>query len=233
MQEKNDAPLQRIGHGVAANKATCAVVSTFGALAALAGIEHGVGEILQGASAPGSMFFASWPGSSFFHVVAGEPAMSLVPSFLASGVLSILLSIGFFVWTVFFHRVRLASLVTILLSVVLLLIGGGFGPPLLGILVGLAGTSTNSKLAGWRKRIPVVVRSVLGMLWPWILALSIANWLLVLPGLMLIDLGVGIRNPESVVPGVTLCAFAGLLLSILTGLAKDSSAAPFGEKPSP
>jgi hypothetical protein len=38
-------------------------VSTFGALAGLAGIEHGIGEVLQGNIAPEGPVVLSWPGS--------------------------------------------------------------------------------------------------------------------------------------------------------------------------
>jgi len=38
-------------------------VSTFGALAGLADIEHGIGEILQGNVAPEAIMFLSWSDS--------------------------------------------------------------------------------------------------------------------------------------------------------------------------
>jgi len=41
-------------------------VSTLGALMGLAGIEHGIGETLQGNIAPDGMMILSWPGSAFF-----------------------------------------------------------------------------------------------------------------------------------------------------------------------
>lgn len=40
--------------------ATRVTVSTFGALAGLAGIEHGIEEILQGNIAPGGFVIKSW-----------------------------------------------------------------------------------------------------------------------------------------------------------------------------
>ena len=47
--------------------ATRIVVSAFGALAALAGLEHGVGEFVQGWVAPSSVM--SWPDTAGFEVV--------------------------------------------------------------------------------------------------------------------------------------------------------------------
>ena len=53
----------RASAGVApsAGSATRITVSTFGAMAGLAGIEHGIGEILQGGAAPEGVMILSWP----------------------------------------------------------------------------------------------------------------------------------------------------------------------------
>src|SRR6266511_487450 len=77
-------------HGVGATRLT---VSTIGALIALAGVEHGIGEILQGDVAPAGTIIESWPGSEPFRVLAGEPAMTVVPNLLATGVLAVLSSL--------------------------------------------------------------------------------------------------------------------------------------------
>ncbi|HEX6146936.1 MAG TPA: hypothetical protein VF083_09185, partial [Acidimicrobiia bacterium] len=60
--------------------ATRIVVSAFGALAALAGVEHGVGELLQGSVRPSSVVIESWPDTAGFEILSGEPAMTLVPN---------------------------------------------------------------------------------------------------------------------------------------------------------
>ena len=72
--------------------ATKVTISTFGVLAGVAGLEHGIGEILQGTIPPDGIVIESWPGSAFFRIVAGEPAMTIIPSLLVSGLLTILVS---------------------------------------------------------------------------------------------------------------------------------------------
>ncbi len=62
--------------------ATRAFASTFGAIMALAGIEHGIGEVLQGNTTPSGVMIQSWPNSAFFRSVAGEPAMTVIPNLL-------------------------------------------------------------------------------------------------------------------------------------------------------
>ena len=76
--------------------ATRTTVSTFGIMAALAGIEHGIGEILQGNVAPDGIVFLSWPDSAFFDIVGGEPASTLIRNLPVSGILTIFFSSIFF-----------------------------------------------------------------------------------------------------------------------------------------
>lgn len=213
--------LQHREGGAEIRNATRATVSAFGALAGLAGIEHGVGEVLQGNVAPDGVMIESWPGSELFGTLAGEPAMTIVPNLLATGILAILVSLIFLVWaTMFVHR-KHGGLVLILLSVVMLLVGGGFGPPILGVTVGLAATRINAPLRLRRTYLSDGWRRFLANLWPWSLVAGLIAWLSLLPGTVLLDHFFGVRNPELVVPVLTLSAFGLLLLTIFAGFARD------------
>lgn len=127
---------------------TRVTVSTFGTLAGLEGIEHGIGEVLQSNSAPEALVILSWPGLEAFRILAGEPAMTIVPNLLATGIVAIAVSLVFLVWVTVFVQRRHGGLILVLLSVAMLLLGGGFGPPILGVIVGLAATRINAPL-GW------------------------------------------------------------------------------------
>jgi hypothetical protein len=200
--------------------ATRAAVSVFGGLVTgLGGVEHGIGEALQGSVAPAGLVFPSWPGAEFFHSVAGEPAMSLVPNLLASGLLTILVSLGFLVWAIGFPHRKSGGPVLLGLSVVLLLVGGGFGPPLLGIIVGITATLAGPRAGSFRP--PTSLGRALGALWPWIFGAAIAAWLLVIPGTQLLDRVFGVRGLEAAVPVFIFLAFATLGLVIVTALARD------------
>jgi len=146
------------------NNATKAAVSAMSAYVAMAGIEHGVGEIVQGNVRPDGMVIMSWKDPAF-SVVAGEPAMTVVPSLLVSGILSILVSLVFLVWGIRFVQRKHGGLVLILLSIILLLVGGGFAPPVLGIILGAAGTKVNSTWGSWSSRRPGWLRRFLGRAW--------------------------------------------------------------------
>ena len=108
-------------------------IAAVDAVAGAAGIEHGGGAILQGNVAPAGVFIESWPDAPAYEILSGEPAMALVPNLLASGVLTVLVSLVLVVWSVRYVGWPRGGLVLIGISVVLLLVGGGFGPPILGL----------------------------------------------------------------------------------------------------
>ena len=202
------------------NRATRIAVSTFGALAAVAGFEHGVGEVLQGNTAPDGVFILSWPDAPFFDILAGEPAMTLIPNLLISGILSIIVAVMLGVWAVRYIQRRNGALVLLLLSVVLLLGGGGFGPPLLGLVLTLAATQIRSSLARWRK-LGDGARHKLANLWPWVFGMSLLAWLALFPGISLYDHFIGVADPY-IMNTLALVAFGSLLVTILLGLARDA-----------
>jgi hypothetical protein len=80
------------------DRATRVAVAAVGLLAALAGIEHGIGEILQGWVAPSSVVFESWPDTAGFEILSGEPATSLIPNLALSGLLTVVVAIAVGVW---------------------------------------------------------------------------------------------------------------------------------------
>ena len=164
------------------NHATRAFVSTFGAIMALAGIEHGIGEVLQGNTAPSGVMILSWPSSAFFRNVAGEPAMTVLPNLFVTGILAILLSLALLVWTTLFVRRKHGALVMILIAIAMLLAGGGIFPPILAILIGIVASRIHSPLTGWRTHLSPGARQFLGSLWPWSFAACIIAWSLMFAG---------------------------------------------------
>jgi hypothetical protein len=200
--------------------ATKVTVSTFGAIVGLVGIEHGIGEALQGNIAPSGLVVLSWPRSEFFRILAGEPAMTVVPNLLVTGILAIFVSLVFLVWTTVFVERKNAGLVLILLSIVMLLVGGGFGPPMLGIIVGAAATRINAPLTWWRAHLSVSLRRFLGQVWPWSLVACVIAWLLLFPGISVLAYFLGVNDP-SLIPVVFFSAFGVLLLTVFSGFARD------------
>jgi large exoprotein involved in heme utilization and adhesion len=79
----------------------------------------------------------AWPE---LKALAGEPAMTIVPSFLVSGVLTIIFGLLVAICAAKFVQRKNGGLVLILLSIIMLLVGGGLFPPLFGVAAGIIGT---------------------------------------------------------------------------------------------
>ncbi len=203
------------------SRATKLFVLVMSLVTGLMGIEHGLGEVLQGNVAPAAWVFPSWPNSAWFEILAGEPAMSVIPNLLVSGILSIFFSLLFIAWVILFVGRRNMGLVMVLLSFAMLLVGAGFGPPLVGILTSIVAFKVNSPLAWWHRR-AAGPRRFLSVLWPYLFILNLLAWLLMFPGSLLIDHFLGISNPELFVPVVFVIDMAAFWLTAVSGLAQDS-----------
>ena len=156
-------------------RATKTVATWLGVVAGLAGFEHGYYEILQGSTKPAGIVFASWgppcdPGK-IWH--ACEPAMSILSNFLMIGILTVLLSMAVIVCSAWFVQRKHGGLVLIALSIALLLSGGGFFPPVISLVGGLAGIKINKPLSGQ----PGSITRLAARLWPWPLVIFLV-WVL-------------------------------------------------------
>jgi MFS family permease len=113
---------------------------------------------------------------------ACEPAMTIIPSYLISGAVAILVSIIVIIWAAAFVQRKHGGLILIVLSILQLIVGGGFIPVVYGIIAGIAGTRIHKPLTWWRNHLPVHTRSFLAALWPWSLVAfmlwSSAEWIL-------------------------------------------------------
>ena len=146
--------------------ATRVTASVLGVYAGLLGIEHGIFEIGQGNKAPlNLMINAIGPPcqpEAVWH--ACFPALALIPNFLVTGIVAILVSLSILVFgSRFVHR-KNGGLVLLLLSLLLLPVGGGFVPAFVGVSAGIAGTRIDNQ-PKWKPA------PFLANLWPWALGL--------------------------------------------------------------
>jgi hypothetical protein len=111
--------------------------SAIGVFAGLGGASHGPGEMLQGNVAPNSLVIEAWPELT---ALQGEPAMTIIPSFLVSGILTVIVGVLVAVWAAKFVQRKNGGIILILLSIILLLVGGGLFPPVFGVAAGLIAT---------------------------------------------------------------------------------------------
>jgi hypothetical protein len=121
---------------------TIAVASILGIFAGVAGASHGPGEILQGNIAPTGIIIEAWPALT---LLAGEPAMTLIPSFSVSGTVTIILGLAVTIWAATRIQGENGALVLILLSTMMLFVGGGLLPPVFGVVAGIIGARVRQK----------------------------------------------------------------------------------------
>lgn len=197
-----------------------AVASTFGVLAGLGGIWHGIGEILQGNVAPDGVVIESWTQGPIATNMGGEPGMTIVPNLLITGVLCIVVSLAVVVWAAAFVQRKKGGLVLVILSITMLLVGGGFGPPIIGILAGVAGVGINAPLTWWRTHLPVHVRQFLAGLWPWVFGICAVSGVLLVIGSLILVYFFRVNNPDFFVMNFFFTVLA-LLFTIITAVAYD------------
>jgi hypothetical protein len=201
-------------------KATRVLISTFGALVGLIGIEHGSGEVLQGNAAPSGIMILSWPGSAFFQVLGGEPALTIIPDLLITGILAILFSLAYLVWAILFIQRKHGGLILILLSIAMLLFGGGIFPPVFGIILGAAATRINAPLTSWPYHLPTGLHQILERMWPWLYGACVTSWLGMFPGMPILSYFFGVYD-TTLIFTLLICMFGFLLLASLAASARD------------
>lgn len=199
------------------------LIATFGSFVGLTGIEHGLGEILQGNTAPAGIMIRSWPDSDFFRILGGEPAMTIVPNLLFTGILAVLISLFFMLWSLRMAGRRHGGLVLMLAAIPMLLFGGGIFPPVLGFLIGAAATRLDASPHWWWDHLSTGFRELLERLWPWTYGACVLAWLAMFPGIPLLNHFFGVSS-DSLILTILAGMFAFLLLSGITGAAHDLQA---------
>jgi hypothetical protein len=195
-------------------------VQVFGVIAAAAGIEHGVGELRQGAIPPPALVFQSWPDTPAFEVLAGEPALTLLPDLRLAGVATILVSLALAAWAVAYTRTPRAALGLAGIALVLLVVGGGFGPPLVGAITGFVAALPAAREGGAATRL-------LARASGWALAVAASSYLALVPGVPLLHEFAGFEN-DMLTYGLMALAFGGLALALAAARARDAVTARAG-----
>ena len=200
------------------------MLSTFGLLVGLSGIEHGIGEILQGDIVPSAMIFPSWPDSAFFRVLNGEPALSLIPNLLVTGILATCFSLLFIAGSVGWIQRRYSGWILIGLAIVMLFTGGGVFPPVFGILVGLGAIRRESRPEKSPSLPMTAPARILAGLWPWLFTASLLSWFAMLPGVPALDHFFGVQNTALILL-LLVCMFGFLLLAWYAAGVRDRNVA--------
>lgn len=149
------------------NHATKTVASTFGVLVGLAGIQHGIFEILQDNVATTDFMIDAIGTEQMFWEYATETALTIIPNFLVTGIFAVIFGLLVTIWSWAFIERKYGALIFGLLSLILWLVGGGFAPILMALFGFLAALKIKSSLSWWRNHLPISLVNILSKLWPW------------------------------------------------------------------
>jgi hypothetical protein len=149
------------------NRATKTLASTFGVLIGLAGIQHGIFEILQGNIATNDFMIDAIGPEQRLWEYATETALTIIPNFLITGILAVIFGLLVTICAWLFIEKKYGAWIFELLSLILWLVGGGFAPILMALFGFLAAIKIKSSLSWWRNHLPITLRNFLSKLWPW------------------------------------------------------------------
>ncbi len=204
-----------------------------GGLSGVGGFVHGVGEVQQGTGATGGVVFDSWAEGRIAENLGGEPAMSLVPNVLITGVSTIVVSLAVLTWAVGFVDHRYAGgRVLVLLSVLMLLVGGGFGPPVVGILAGAVAGGAHARRQRWAGVLGGRLGRLLASSWPGLFWLSALDVTFLVLGSLVLGVALDVAAPDLFVYALFVAVVA-MPLATLAGIARDLRAEPDAARTGP
>jgi hypothetical protein len=169
---KNEAQVKRRSSFEDLN-ATRVIATTVGVFFGLfSGVNHGVFEFLQG-NKPTNGFLINAIGEAHRFWPSGtEPALTIVPNFMLTGIISVIVGLAIVIWSIWFLPTRHGRTVFLGLFILSVLVGGGIGQMFFFIPAWAFATRMGKPLAWWRKVLPPGTWPFLSRLWPVTLLLA-------------------------------------------------------------
>jgi hypothetical protein len=214
---KKELPNKRTSGGKSLN-ATRVITTTIGVLFGFSGMNHGFFEVLQGNTPTSGFVIHAIGEAQRFWPLGTEEAFTIIPNFLISGVLSMLLGLIIIIWSLRFIHTKHGPTVFLLLFILLFLFGGGIGQVAFFLPAWAFATRMNKPLNWWRKVLPENIRPFLSRLWPVVLIVSSISMLI---GLEIAIFGFvpGMNEPEYLQNTAMYFIFSSVLLNVIAYIA--------------
>jgi hypothetical protein len=198
--------------------ATRVIVTTIGVIFGVAGFNHGFFEFLQGNTPTGGMFIPAIGEAQRFWPLGTEDAFTLVPNFMITGILAMLVGVTIIIWSLRFIQEPYGPTGFLVLFILLFLVGGGVGQIAFFLPAWAFATRMNKPLTWWRKVLPRRTWPFLSRLWVVTLVLSS---IIVLVGLEIAIFGIvpGMTEPERIQNTALLCILTSAILNVITFIA--------------
>lgn len=184
----------------------------------MGGMNHGLFEALQGNKPTSGSYIEAIGEGQRFWPLGNEPAFTIVPNFLWTGILAMLVGLAIIVWSIWFLPRRHGPTVLLGLFVLLFLVGGGIAQVIFFIPLWAFATRIGKPLTWWGKVLPPRIRPLLSRSWPVTLVLSTVS---ILIGLEMAVFGYlpGISDPDRIMTTTALFVLASWILMMVSFVA--------------
>lgn len=199
--------------------ATRIIATTVGVFFGLfSGVNHGIFEIMQGSKPTPSLLIQAIGEQQKFWPLGTEDAFTLIPNFLYTGIVSVIVGIVIVIWSIWFLPRKHGPTVFLGLFILSFLVGGGIGQAFFFIPAWAFATRMHKPLNWWRKVLHERIRPLLSRLWAPLLVLAVA---VMFVGLEMAIFGYfpGITEPVAIQDTAMTFVFGSALLFILAFIA--------------
>ena len=198
--------------------ATRVIVTTIGVIFGFGGFNHGFFEFLQGNTPTDGLIIQAIGEAQRFWVLGTEEAFTIIPNFLISGLLSMVLGLTIVIWSLWFIQTKYGRTVFLVLFILLFLVGGGIGQVAFFIPAWAFATRMNTPLTWWKKVLPRSTWPFLSKLW--IITLILSS-IAILIGLEIAIFGFvpGMTNPERIQNTALTFVLTSAILNVVSFIA--------------
>lgn len=182
------------------------------------GVNHGIFEILQGNTPTGGLLIHAIGEAQRFWPLGTEEAFTLIPNFMITGILSIIVGLAIVIWSIWFLPGKHGPTVFLGLFILSFLVGGGIGQVAFFIPAWAFATRMGKPLTGWRKVLPRRAWPFLSRLW--IVTLVLATMVMLI-GLEMAIFGYfpGLTDPISIQDTAMLFVLSAAILYVVSFIA--------------
>jgi hypothetical protein len=142
------------------------IATTIGVFFGLfSGVNHGIFELLQGDKPTDDLVINAIGEAQRFWVEGTEPAFTLIPNFMLTGTVSIIVGLAIVIWSIWFLPTKHGRAIFLGLFVLSFLVGGGIGQAFFFLPAWAFATRMGKPLNWWRKVLPRNTWPFLSKLW--------------------------------------------------------------------
>ncbi|HDP77987.1 MAG TPA: hypothetical protein ENN47_07370 [Mesotoga infera] len=206
------------------NRTILLVVSTMAIIFGVGGIGHGFFEALQGFTSTNGLLINAIGEANKMWEYGNEPAFTVIPNFLITGIASIALGMAVIVWSVGFLHRKNGPTVLLFLFILLFLVGGGIGQVVFFSIIWVFSTFIHKQLKPLKSGKVGSLRKKVARYWLVFLAASSFGILFALE-IAVFGLVPFVRNPDAISLEMLFSLGTGfvlMILAFLSGMVNDS-----------